>query len=58
MPVMICDLSHWERGLEARVPRVHKRALSENERADEILRRAGLLAELPPEQKACRWTIR
>ncbi len=28
------------------------RALSDNERADEILRRAGLLAELTPEEKA------
>lgn len=33
-------------------PRSRKRALSENERADEILRRAGLLAELTPEEKA------
>lgn len=33
-------------------PRVHKRALSENERAGEILRRAGLLAELTPKEKA------
>ncbi len=33
-------------------PRARKRGISENELADEILRRAGMLAELTPEEKA------
>lgn len=34
------------------VPRARKRRASENERVEEILRRAGMLAELAPEEKA------